>query len=135
VVRKQPFPPSVRLQTGSRHVDFFIAETFHYLGEALLALQAFQEAGLPAMMTFNFKQPPTSRDVSPAECACDLEGAGANLVGTNCGRDPVRMLPLAEEIRKAVGCRVAIQAAAAAQSRFHISWAGPNSRSHLIRSS
>jgi betaine-homocysteine S-methyltransferase len=105
------FRQQVALQV-EEGVDFFIAETFHYLGEALLALQAIREAGLPAMITFNFKQPPLSRDgYAPAECARRLEGAGADVVGTNCGRDPEHMLPLAEEIRKAVRCRVAIQAA------------------------
>jgi betaine-homocysteine S-methyltransferase len=78
----------------------------------LLALRAIKEAGLPGMITFNFKNPAVSRDgYSPGECARRLEGAGADIVGTNCGRDPKHMLPLAEEIRKTVGCRVAVQAA------------------------
>ncbi|MCI0620612.1 MAG: homocysteine S-methyltransferase family protein [Acidobacteria bacterium] len=93
-------------------VDFFIAETFHYLGEALLALKAIKEAGFPAMLTFNFKEPPVSRDGhSPAACARILEDSGADIVGTNCGREPKRMLPLAEEMRKAVRCYVAAQPA------------------------
>src|SRR5215472_13629439 len=105
------FRQQVALQ-AEEGVDFFIAETFHYLGEALLALQAIREAGMPAMITFNFKHPAISRDgYSPSECARRLEGAGADVVGTNCGRDPEHMLPLAEEIRQAVRCRVAIQAA------------------------
>ena len=100
---------SLQVEEG---VDFFIAETFHYLGEALMALQAIKEAGLPAMITFNFKNPAVSRDgYSPGECARRLQDAGADIVGTNCGRDPKHMLPLAEEIRKAVKCRVAVQAA------------------------
>jgi len=100
---------SLQMEEG---VDFFIAETFHYLGEASLALQAIKETGLPAMITFNFKNPAVSRDgYSPGECARRLEGAGADIVGTNCGRDPKHMLPLAEEIREAVRCRVAVQAA------------------------
>jgi betaine-homocysteine S-methyltransferase len=93
-------------------VDFFIAETFHYLGEALLALEAIKEAKRPAMITFNFKQPAVSREGhSAAECARMLEEHGADVVGTNCGRDPRHMLPLTEEIRNAVKCHVAVQAA------------------------
>jgi betaine-homocysteine S-methyltransferase len=93
-------------------VDFFIAETFHYLGEALLALQAVKEAGFPAMITFNFKKPAVSRDgKSPAECARILEANGADIVGTNCGREPDRMLPLGEEMRRAVKCHIAVQPA------------------------
>jgi len=93
-------------------VDFFIAETFHYLGEAMLALRAIKEAGYPAMITFNFKQPALSRDGrTPVECALELERQGADIVGANCGRDPEHMLPIVEQIRKAVKCHVAIQAA------------------------
>jgi betaine-homocysteine S-methyltransferase len=93
-------------------VDFFIAETFHYVGEALLALEAIKEAGYPAMITLNFKHPPTSKDgYTPARCALELEEAGADIVGANCGRDPRHMLPLIEEMRKAVNCYVAVQAA------------------------
>src|SRR5581483_8124839 len=48
-------------------VDFFIAETFHWVGEAVLACKAIKESGLPAMITMNFKNPPVSREgFSPA---------------------------------------------------------------------
>ena len=93
-------------------VDFFIAETFHYTGEALLALQAIQEAGFIAMITYNFKDPAVSREGhSPAECAQILEAHGADIVGTNCGREPKRMLPITEAMRKVVKCHVAAQPA------------------------
>jgi betaine-homocysteine S-methyltransferase len=105
------FRQQVALQADAG-VDFFIAETFHYLGEARLALEAIKEAGYPAMITFNFKQPATSKDgYTPARCAATLEDAGADVVGANCGRDPRHMLPLIEEMRKAVNCYVAVQAA------------------------
>ncbi|HUQ94184.1 MAG TPA: homocysteine S-methyltransferase family protein [Bryobacteraceae bacterium] len=105
------FRQQVALQ-AEEGVDFFIAETFHYLGEAVLALQAIKEAGYAAMITFNFKQPAVSRDgFTPAQCAVKLEEKGADIVGANCGRDPVHMLPLVEEMRKAVKCHLAIQAA------------------------
>ena len=91
-------------------VDFFIGETFLFLGEALLALKAIKEAGFPAMITLNFKLPPVSHEgVSPAECARILEANGADIVGTNCGRDPKRMLPITAEMRTAVKCLVAAQ--------------------------
>jgi betaine-homocysteine S-methyltransferase len=93
-------------------VDFFIAETFHWVGEAALAAKAIKEAGFPAMITMNFKNPAVSREgYSPAETAKRLEDAGADIVGTNCGRDPYYMLPVAEEMRKAVKCFVACQPA------------------------
>jgi betaine-homocysteine S-methyltransferase len=105
------FRQQVALQV-EEGVDFFIAETFHYLGEAMLALRAIKDAGYPAMITFNFKQPAVSREGnSPAECAKKLEDNGADVVGVNCGRDPGHMLPLVSDMRKAVKCHVAVQAA------------------------
>ena len=38
-----------------------------------------------------------------------LEGAGADIVGTNCWMDPARMLPMVAEMRGAVKCYVAAQ--------------------------
>jgi betaine-homocysteine S-methyltransferase len=105
------FKQQVALQV-EEGVDFFIAETFHYLGEALLALRAIKDAGYPAMITFNFKQPPVSREeISAADCARKLEANGADIVGTNCGRDPKHMLPVVTSIREAVKGHVAVQAA------------------------
>ena len=93
-------------------VDFFIAETFHWVSEALIALKAIKEAGFPAMITMNLKQPAVSREGhAPAEIARILEANGADIVGTNCGRDPQRMLPIAIEMRHAVKCHVAAQPA------------------------
>lgn len=93
-------------------VDFFIAETFHWVGEAALACKAIKEAGYSAMITMNFKNPAVSREgFSPAETAKRLEAAGADIVGTNCGRDPYFMLPVTEQMRKAVKCYVACQPA------------------------
>ncbi len=93
-------------------VDFFIAETFHWVSEALIALKAIKEAGFPAMITMNLKQPAVSREgYAPAEIARILEANGADIVGTNCGRDPERMLPIAIEMRQAVKCHIATQPA------------------------
>jgi betaine-homocysteine S-methyltransferase len=93
-------------------VDFFIAETFGWVGEAELACRAIKDAGYPAMITMNFKKPPLSREgYSAAETAKRLEASGADIVGTNCGRDPYHMLPLAEQMRAAVSCFVACQPA------------------------
>ncbi len=91
-------------------VDFFIAETIEYLGEALIALEAIAGAGFPAMITLGFKYRQQTLDgVGLAEAFRRLEGAGAQIVGLNCFRDPERMLPLAERVRAAVSCFVAAQ--------------------------
>ncbi len=94
-------------------VDFFIGETFLTLGEALLALERVKRTRLPVMITMSFESTPTTRDGKrPGECAKALREAGADIVGLNCWRGPDQMLPIAEEMRKAVDGWVAVQAPA-----------------------
>ena len=94
-------------------IDFIIAETYLYLGEARLAVERGKRSGLPVMVTMSFEEPPITRDgKSPAECAKALIGAGADIVGTNCWRGPRHMLPLVEEMRKATDGFIAVQAPA-----------------------
>ena len=58
--------------------DFVIAETFSWLGEALLALEAIRAAGLPAVVTFAVHREGSMRDgVSPEEACRQAEQAGA----------------------------------------------------------
>jgi betaine-homocysteine S-methyltransferase len=88
--------------------DFVIAETFSWLGEALLALAAIRAAGLPAVVTFAVHRDGVMRDgASPAEACRQAEQAGAAVVGLNCIRGPRTMLPLLAPIREAVSCEVA----------------------------
>ena len=89
-------------------VDFVIAETFSWAGEALLALEAIRAAGLPAVVTFAVHREGTLRDeISPADACRRAEQAGADVVGLNCIRGPLTMLPLLAPIRAAVSCPVA----------------------------
>jgi betaine-homocysteine S-methyltransferase len=89
-------------------VDFVIAETFSWTGEALLALEVIRAAGLRAVVTFAVHREGTMRDGSSPEDACrQAEQAGASVVGLNCIRGPRTMLPLLERVRDAVSCEVA----------------------------
>ena len=89
-------------------VDFVIAETFGWAGEALLALEAIRAAGLPAVVTFAVHREGTLRDVaSPADACRQAEQAGAAVVGLNCIRGPRTMLPLLGPIVASVSCPVA----------------------------
>ena len=84
-------------------VDYFIAETFTYGEEGLIALEAIKATGLPAVVTFSIHQEGTTREGwTPAEACKRLEDAGADVVGLNCGRGPRTMLPLLKEIRASV---------------------------------
>src|SRR5215203_1120496 len=84
-------------------VDFIVAETFNWLGEAIIAAEAIQAVGLPAMVTMGPDNNPDSFDgYSPGEQARRLADAGADIVGANCFRSPEHMLPIMEEMRAAV---------------------------------
>jgi len=89
-------------------VDFIIAETFSWAGEALLALEAIRAAGLPAVVTYAIHRDGGMRDgMTPQEACLRAEQAGAAVVGLNCIRGPMTMLPLLAPIHAAVSCPVA----------------------------
>jgi betaine-homocysteine S-methyltransferase len=91
-------------------VDFVIAETNDYLGEALVGLEVCHELGLPAMVTFASVHPDSTYDGYPYVEACRRAAdAGATIVGLNCSRGPQTMKPLLAEIRAAVDVPVAAQ--------------------------
>lgn len=88
--------------------DIVIAETFSWLGEALLALETIRAAGPPAVVTFAVHRDGQMRDgVSPEDACRQAEQAGAAVVGLNCTRGPRTMLPVLERVREAVSCEVA----------------------------
>ena len=91
--------------------DFWIGETFSYLGEALVFVERAKATGLPTMVTMSFEQtePRSYEGDTPAECARRLADAGADIVGVNCLNGPEQMLPIAVEMREAVSSHVAAQ--------------------------
>lgn len=89
-------------------VDFVIAETFQFAGEALLACEVIRDAALDCVATLSVHQDPWTRDgLTPAEACRRFADAGALVVGLNCCRGPRTMLPLLDEIRAAVDVSVA----------------------------
>ena len=91
-------------------VDFFIAETIEFLGEALIAAAAIRDAGYTAMITLGFKyRDQTQEGVALEDAFRQLEDAGVEILGLNCCRDPERMLPLAQRLRNTVSAYVATQ--------------------------
>ncbi len=84
-------------------VDFVIAETFQFAGEALLATEVIKAAGLTAVVTLAIHREGVTREGWTADEACRiLADAGADVVGLNCIRGPETMLPLLRSIRAAV---------------------------------
>jgi len=90
-------------------VDFFVAETFSWVDEALLALAAIKRhSKAPTVVTLAMHREPLTREgLTPAEACRKLEQAGADVVGLNCHRGPATMMPMIREIRQAVKCHVA----------------------------
>jgi len=92
--------------------DFWIGETFSYLGEAMLFVERAKTTGLPVMVTMSFEQSPARsyEGDTPGACAVQLADAGADIVGVNCLNGPVQQLPIAVEMVAAVGGAVPVAA-------------------------
>jgi betaine-homocysteine S-methyltransferase len=91
--------------------DFWVGETFSFVGEALLFVERAKATGLPVMVTMSFEQaePASYEGNTPAECARLLADAGADIVGVNCLNGPEQQLRIALEMRAAVEGFVAAQ--------------------------
>ncbi|HSJ51162.1 MAG TPA: homocysteine S-methyltransferase family protein [Actinomycetota bacterium] len=118
---RELFDRQLGTQVDAGPPDFWIGETFSYLGEALLFVERARRTGLPVMVTMSFEQPmPRSYEGdTPAECAKRLRDAGAGIVGVNCLNGPEQQLPIAIEMRGAVDGPVAAQPVAYRTSADH----------------
>ena len=90
-------------------VDFIIAETLGYLAEGQIALEVIKKFDLPAMITFGSVEDRLRDGYTHAEACRILEQEGAEIVGLNCSRGPLTMLPMLAEIRQSVSGYVAAQ--------------------------
>ena len=113
------FDEQIEAQDG---VDFFIGETFWNFGEALLCLERLKaKTSVPTMITLSFRGPDVLDDgVTATEATRRLHDAGADIVGTNCMRDPERTYPIIEEMRDASDGFLAAQPVA-----YRCSWDVP----------
>jgi len=90
-------------------VDFIIAETLGYVGEALIALETIKKHGLPAVVTFAVLGEKTHDGYDWIEACKLLEKNGADVVGFNCHAGPGTMLPILKQLRASVKCHIAAQ--------------------------
>jgi len=92
-------------------LDFWVGETFSFVGEALLFVERAKATGLPVMVTMCFEQaePRSYEGETPGDCARKLADAGADIVGVNCLNGPDQQLPIALEMREAIAGYVASQ--------------------------
>ncbi len=83
-------------------VDFVLAETIEYLGEALVALEVIKKFNLPAVINFTPIYEKSKDGYDWIEACKILKSHGADVVGFNCARGPVTILPLVRKLRDAV---------------------------------
>ncbi len=88
-------------------VDAIVVETMSAIDEAVLAIRAAKEStGLEVVCTFTFDRSPngeyrTMMGVSPEEMVRAVKGAGASIIGANCGNGFDQMVEVVKEIRRA----------------------------------
>jgi methionine synthase I (cobalamin-dependent) len=104
------FDRQLRDQLDAGPPDFWIGETFSYLGEALLFVERAKTTGLPVMVTMSFEALPakTYEGDDPGDAAKRLADAGADIVGVNCLNGPAQQLPIARQMVEAVGGAVPV---------------------------
>lgn len=95
--------------------DGVVIETQLALEEATLAIRAAKEhTSLTVMSTMVFDKGPrgyfTMMGVTPEKAVEELQAAGADIVGTNCGNGIERMVEIAERMRAVTDGYLAVQA-------------------------
>jgi betaine-homocysteine S-methyltransferase len=104
------FDRQLQDQLSAGPPDFWIGETFSFLGEALLFVERAKATGLPVMVTMSFESLPakTYEGDAPGEAAKKLADAGADIVGVNCLNGPTQQLPIARDMVEAVAGAVPV---------------------------
>ncbi|KAM8760434.1 betaine--homocysteine S-methyltransferase 1-like [Acanthopagrus schlegelii] len=83
-----------------KDIDFFIAEFFDHVEEAVWAVEVLKTSGKTVGATLCISPHGDMNGVPPGECAVRLVKAGADIVGINCHLDPmtgVRTVKLMKE--------------------------------------
>jgi homocysteine S-methyltransferase len=88
------------LALEERGVDFYILETFAYIEELLLAIDAIRSfSGLPIVAQLTYAEEGTTYgDVRPADAAVQLKNKNVQVVGANCTLGPQALLPILQEL-------------------------------------
>ena len=86
-------------------VEGFALETLSDLVEAKLALAAARRTGLPVVVSMVFdsgkEKDRTMMGVTPEKAAEELTAAGADVIGSNCGRTIQNFIPLCRRLHSA----------------------------------
>jgi methionine synthase I (cobalamin-dependent)/5,10-methylenetetrahydrofolate reductase len=96
------------LALEERGVDLYILETFAYIEELLLAIDAIRSfSGLPIIAQLTYSEEGTTfGDLRPAGAAEQLRNKNVQVVGANCTLGPQALLPILQELASVEGVRV-----------------------------
>jgi methionine synthase / methylenetetrahydrofolate reductase (NADH) len=107
VQARHPEPDEIRgifheqaLALEERGVDLFILETFSYIDELILAIEAIRSfSGLPIIAQLTYSEDGTAYgDLRPADAAAQLKNQNVQVIGTNCTLGPQALLPILQEL-------------------------------------
>src|ERR1700731_1465364 len=90
------------LALEERGVDFYILETFSYIEELLLAIDAIRSfSGLPIIAQLTYAEEGTTYgDMSPSAAAQLLKNKNVQVIGANCTLGPQSLLPILAELAR-----------------------------------
>jgi methionine synthase I (cobalamin-dependent)/5,10-methylenetetrahydrofolate reductase len=115
VQARHPEPDEIRdifheqaLALEERGVDLFILETFTYIEELLLAIDAIRSfSGLPIIAQLTYSEEGTAYgDLRPTDAAVQLKNKNVQVIGANCTLGPQSLLPILGELAAVDGLRV-----------------------------
>jgi methionine synthase / methylenetetrahydrofolate reductase (NADH) len=88
------------LALEERGIDFYILETFSYIEEVLLAVDAIRSfSGLPIVAQLTYSEEGTTHgDIRPSDAAAQLKNKNVQVMGANCTLGPQALLPILQEL-------------------------------------
>ena len=96
------------LALEERGVDLFILETFTYIEELTIAIDAIRSfSGLPIIAQLTYSEEGTAYgDLSPADAAAQLKTKNVQVIGANCTLGPQSLLPILGQLANVADVRV-----------------------------
>ena len=96
------------LALEERGIDFYILETFSYIEDILIAIDAIRSfSGLPIVAELTYSEEGTTHgDLRPSDAAAQLRNKNVQVIGANCTLGPQSLLPILQELTSADDLRV-----------------------------
>lgn len=96
------------LALEERGVDFYMLETFSYIEEVLLAVDAIRSfSGLPIVAQLTYSEEGTTHgDIRPSDAAAQLKNKNVQVIGANCTLGPQALLRILQELAAVDGIRI-----------------------------